>query len=69
MVCLQTPLVLVFAANPMIHYPIKTVVDGAVLSRSPHLRPDTATLEDHANSLYDVFLLESETSPPQTSDT
>ena len=41
-----------FAANPMRPSFINTVVGGAVLSRSPHLRPSaTATLKGRANSL------------------
>ena len=45
---------------------IKTVVAGAVLSRSPRLRSaSTATAKDHANSLSVIPRLGSETNYPQ----
>ena len=59
------PMVLVFAATPMRPSFVKTVVEGAVLIRSSHLRPDaTETMKEHANSLSVTHRLESETNSP-----
>ena len=63
------PPVLVFAAHPMRPSFIKTVVAGAVFSRSSHLRHDaTATMKDHADSLSVDLLLERKTISPQTTN-
>ena len=63
---LRTTMVSVLEESPKRPSFIKTAVVGAVFNRSPRLGPAaTATVEDHANSLSVIPILESETNSRQ----